>query len=292
MSAKSKETREVESLSDLTVEERNSMEEMFEDGYYPAEVARRLDLPAIVVRNAQRSWQRVKELHEQRTNSRKPVDEEEDPLDMVDQMIEKRLRREIMREQLDDMREESRHRREMNRLEEEQKDISLRERALSLHDDEPMVQQPMPIGGYDFERDPIGSALTFAERRGALNNMQKKKPADAKKPLTDDQIDDYFFRQSKDVQAQALAAVGTAGEPALRAIIRRNEPAITKENLDRICARLLVLKGETHGNSQDNTRRSSAARNVVQHSGESVLSTAGRKAAKRRTVADVPRSET
>lgn len=261
MVKKSELSRDISSLSDLTQDERIDLELLFEDGLLPTEAARRMQVPVLVTRNAHRSWQRNKEIQASKAATPENVAQAtsaSSALQDVRMMLKEQIEKELLQAQLDDLRENARHRREMHKLDEEEKRLTLRERRRELQEDygEGDEQEEAPTLD-DFERDPVGTGMKFIKelRNMPPKNTQNIKPSpdairspqsdsmpEPSKELSEAEIDAYIDSQPAMVRNAAVKMAGSKDEPELRRIIQDKQPGISNDDLDKIIERLKARK--------------------------------------------------
>ena len=243
---------DVTSLADLTEEQREDIEAMCDDGLMPAQISKRTGVPTRIVADARRSWRRRKELDEKPPApiaSPAALIASENPLAQMMAVTQQQLSQTLLQAQIDAMLEQNRHRKESNKLEERERRLELQERE-AVYREEYAPEPPASndtTDEYDFENDPIGAAMKFAEKMqqkntppNAIGSPQTGDAPASDAPLTDEQIAAYMAKQPATVQGKALAAVGTIYEDELIAVLRKN--GVSEANVPKVLAWLKAEK--------------------------------------------------
>jgi len=236
----------IQSVRDLSREQREDIEAMFDSGLLPSQIAKENDIPLLVIANLRREWNRDRKFMAPAPASQTPSTSE---LTAAQVQIQTQIAEMKMRMQLEEMRDELDAQKQKRRLDIEQRRLDLRRQRLEMRedygdgfDDEPDEEEPEAIvpnsdpENYDFENNPIGAAMKF------INELKNKPPkqtvtaptVDVTKTLTKEQI----LEELKNASPTEITQLKAAPDALIEQGLRQRYPGITPENIKSVIAEI------------------------------------------------------
>lgn len=255
--------KNIESIRELTNEQRADLEDAYENDVAPSIAAQRFDIPIKIAADYKKAFKARQRASEQTTHTTPASSLSPQTSEGAGALLSRMRQQELEDMQIDELRDAQSHRRQtrhlqirQTRLDQRQQEIDLRRQERELDTDYEVedIAPDAPEGDMDedfdeddgdddlleeFDKKPLKTALKFFDvlksRQATAQTPTKETPP--MRTLTDQEIDAELRSAPQQAIREAKAMIGTDKEPMLHAGLK-HKYQLADSDVARVIARM------------------------------------------------------